>query len=152
MDLYFCHENELAWFRSYLGERYQCVKYDSVLSDPLPVKIGVPHLGSILGPLLFIIFMNDSILEISDIRFDMHADDSTLYTTDKCVADINRSLTTYSKPLYHWIDANCMVLNADKTFCVRGNNCVMTPVKTQKLLELHVDSNLSWNVHVTKLF
>ena len=68
------------------------MKYDSVLSDPLPVKIGVPQ-GSILGPLLFIIFMNDSILEISDIRFDMYADDSTLYTTAKCVADINRSLT-----------------------------------------------------------
>ena len=108
LDLFGCRENDLAWFHSYLGERYQCVKYDSVLSDPLPVKIGVPHLGSILGPLLFIIFMNDSILEISDIRFNMYADYSTL----------NQSLTTNSKPLCDWIDANCMVLNADKTECM----------------------------------
>ena len=110
--------------------------------------------------------MNDSILEISDIRFDMYADDSTLYTTDKCVADINRSLTTNSKPLYDWIDANYMVLNADKTefmllgarqklrcanvnLCVHSNNYVVTPVMTHKLLGLHVDNNLSWNVHVT---
>ena len=50
--LYGCRENELAWFRSYLTERYQCVIYDSVLSDPLPVNIGVPS-GSILGPLLY---------------------------------------------------------------------------------------------------
>ena len=94
---------------------------------------------------------------------DMYADDSTLYTTSKCVAVINRSrtVTTNSKQLYDWIDANCMVLNADKTecmllgtrqklrcananFCVRGNY-VTTPVKTYKLLGLHVDSNLSWS-------
>ena len=62
--------------------------------------------------------MNDSILEISDMRFDMYADDSTLYTAGKCVGDINRSLTTKSKPLYNWIDANRMVLNAEKTECM----------------------------------
>ena len=56
--------------------------------------------SSILGPVLFITFMNDSILEISDIRFDMYADDSMLYTTDKCIADINQLLKTNSKPLY----------------------------------------------------
>ena len=50
--LYGCPENELAWFRSYLTERYQYVIYDSVLSYPLPVNIGVPS-GSILGPLLY---------------------------------------------------------------------------------------------------
>ena len=69
------------------------MKYDSVLSDLLPIKIGVSQ-----GSILFIIFMNDSILEISDIRVDMYADDSMLYTTGKCIADINRSLTTNSKP------------------------------------------------------
>ena len=90
------------------------MKYDSVLSDPLPVTTGVPQ-GSILGPLLFIMFMNDAILEISEARIDMYADDSTVYAAGKCVADINRTLTTHSKPLYQWINANRMVLNADKT-------------------------------------
>ena len=91
LDMYVCQGKELAWFKSYLSERFQSVRYDSVLSDPLPVTIGVPQ-GSILGPLLFITFTNDSILEISDMHFDMYADDSTLYTAGKCVGDTNRSL------------------------------------------------------------
>ena len=69
--------------------KLQWIKYDGGLSDSLPVTIGVPQ-GSILGPLLFIIFMNDSILEISPLRVHTHADNSTLYTAGKCVDDINR--------------------------------------------------------------
>ena len=112
--------------------------------------------------------MNDSILEISYMRFDMYADDSTLYTAGKGVGDINRSLTTKSKPLYNWIDANRMVLNAEKTecmllgtrqklrsasaaFCVHTDNGTVTSVDTHKLLGLHVDNCLTWSVHVTKL-
>ena len=138
-----------------------------MLSDPLPVTIGVPQ-GSILGPLLFITFMNHSLLEISDMRFDIHADDSTLYAAGKCVGDINRSLTTKSKPLYNWIDANRMVFNAEKTecmllgtrhrrrsasaaLCVHTDNGTVTSVDTHTLLGLHVDNSLTWRVHVTKL-
>ena len=138
-----------------------------MLSDPLQVTIGVPQ-GSILGPLLFIAFLNDSLLEISDMRFDMHADDSTLYAAGKCVGDINRSLTTKSKTLYNWIDANRMVFNAENTecmllgtrqrlrsasaeFCVHTDNGTVTSDDKHKLLGLHVDNSLTWRVHVTKL-
>ena len=91
----------------------------------------------------------------------MYADDSTLYTTGKCFADITRSLTTNSKPLYECVDGYCMVLNADKTECmilgtrkkmqcanakfsVRSNKYVVTPVTTHKLFGC-------LNMHVTKL-
>ena len=46
LDMYVCQGKELAWFKSYLSERFQSVKYDGVLSGPLPVTIGVPQ-GSI---------------------------------------------------------------------------------------------------------
>ena len=87
-------------------------------------------------------------------------------------ADINRTLTTHSKPLYQWINANRMVLNGDKTecmllgtrqklqratpnFCVYGNNSIVKPVQVHKLLGLYVDSNLTWNIapgYLTDLF
>ena len=90
------------------------------------------------------------------------------FAAGKCVGDINRSLTTKSKPLYNWIDANRMVLNAEKTecvllgtrqklrsasaaFCVHTDNRTVTSVDTHKLLGLHVDNSLTWSVHVTKL-
>ena len=139
-----------------------------MLSDPLPVTTGVPQ-GSILGPLYFIFFMNNKpILDISQSRIDMYADDSTFYAAGKCMADINWSLTTHSKPSYQWINANHMVLNGDKTeckllgtrqklqcatpnFCVYGNNSIVKPVQVHNLFGIYVDSNLSWNTHVSKL-
>ena len=104
--------------------------------------------------------MNNAILEISEARIDMYAGDSTVYAASKCVADINRTLTTHSKPLYQRINANRMVLNADKTecmllgtrqklqratpnFCVYGNNSIVKLVEVHKLLGLYVDSNLT---------
>ena len=86
----------------------------------------------------------------------------------KHYSDINRSLTTKSKPLYNWIDANRMVLNAEKTecmllgtrqklrsasaaFCAHNDNRTVTSVDTHTLLGLHVDNSLTWSVHVAKL-
>ncbi len=62
MELYGCQTVTMSWFRSYLFNRQQCVSYDGHLSSLKNVNLGVPQ-GSILGPLMFILFMNDLILE-----------------------------------------------------------------------------------------
>ncbi len=85
---------------AYLEDRYQSGSYYGHLSDPLPVTLGVPH-GSILNPLLFIIFVNNLILEVDNTHLEMYADDSTLYTADASVEHIHNSLTVQSKPIYH---------------------------------------------------
>ena len=68
---------EYNWFHSYLSERSQFVKIDDTLSSPLPLQTGVPQ-GSILGPLLFIIYMNDVCESSSLFEFILYADDTTL--------------------------------------------------------------------------
>ncbi len=71
---------ELGWFKSYLSNRIQQVNFKQTLSDEQQVTIGVPQ-WSILGPMLFIIFMNDALDAIKQI-LDLYADDTTLQTSD----------------------------------------------------------------------
>ncbi len=92
LHLYGCRDTSLQWFSSYLNGCYQRVSYDSHLSDPLPITLGVPQ-GSILGPLFFILFMNNLVLEVENAHLEMYADDSTLYTAAKSVETINNTLT-----------------------------------------------------------
>ena len=92
-------KNTMQIFRSYLSNRLQCVRYEGMMSDTQEVTIGVPQ-GSILGPFFFIIFMNDTVLELKcSSEFEMFVDDSTHYTSSKTVHDQNMKLTENSKPI-----------------------------------------------------
>ncbi len=77
LEIYNLDDNSLCWFKSYLQVWYQCVQFKGKMSETRPVTHGVPQ-GIILGPLLFIIFMNDLPLYVNS-DFDMYADDSTLH-------------------------------------------------------------------------
>ena len=72
------NENVISWFNSYLSERTQFVKYNSRVSSELPIQGGVPH-GSVLGPILFILYVNDLVNIFTDCNFTMYADDTNLY-------------------------------------------------------------------------
>ncbi len=81
LSLYQCDDLTINWFKSYLQDREQCVIFKGNLSITNTVAHGVPQ-GSILGPLLFITFMNDLPLYI-DSPLHMYADDSTIHVTGK---------------------------------------------------------------------
>ncbi len=86
LKIYQCDERTLNWFKSYLQGRTQCVQFKSKISDTITMTHGVPQ-GSILVPLLFILFMLDVESEL-----DMYADDSTLCATGKTVEDLDVKL------------------------------------------------------------
>ena len=77
-------KNVLALFNSYMTNRTQQVQIGNALSNKCPLKYGV-HEGSILGSLLFILYVSDLPLSISNCNTDMYADDSTIHISGKIV-------------------------------------------------------------------
>ena len=104
----------LEWFTSYFTGRSQYVEIDGVSSNVLSLSTGVPQ-GSILGPLLFLIYMNDIPYCTKYFNFILYADDTTLSNTIQIPSmsplDINDELAK----VYDWLAVNTLSLNVKKT-------------------------------------
>ena len=157
----------LAWFKSYLSDRTQAVNINSTLSDFKNIEIGVPQ-GSILGPLLFIIFVNslpDSIH--NDCKCVMYADDTTLLLNSSDPTTLQNDLNSNLDKIADWFKANKLTLNIKKTklmlFGTKKSLCKFKDVSLKydgitiervekfKYLGVSFDPQLSWNEHVNYL-
>lgn len=104
---------ELEWFTDYLFDRHICVSYHTSTSLLQPVTTGVPQ-GSILGPLLFVVFFNDVTDVVKKAKLIKYADDTVLYFGSKDVIVINNTLTDELKCLAEWLDENELLINLKK--------------------------------------
>ena len=87
LQVYGLNTNSLKWFQSYLSGRYQKVCGDGKLSEPL----GIHSAGSILGPALFLLFINDLPLVLKN-NIGIYADDSTLYASAPTLAEVEAKI------------------------------------------------------------
>ena len=104
----------LKWFQSYLFGRKQFVTFNGVSSELLVNSCGVPQ-GSVLGPLLFLLYIND-LPNISKIlNFDLFADDTNIYYESNSLNELEKTVNKELSKLYLWLNVNRLSLNIDKT-------------------------------------
>ena len=151
----------LNWFRSYLSNRRQYVSIDGYSSTEAFMEYGVPQ-GSILGPLLFLIYINDLHKAIKTSIVRHFADDTNLIIKNKDAKKITRDLNLDLRFLTKWLRANKIALNKTKTelvifrskwkkisydINVKINGRKIIPSTSLKYLGLYIDQHLDWSVH-----
>lgn len=159
------------WFQNYLFERKQYLNFNGVLSDTLRITCGVPQ-GSILGPILFLLYIND-IQNSTALKLLSFADDTTIYASSPNINDLVEHTNSEMLKVYKWLCSNKLSLNISKTnYSLFGptvnkcqiavnaitlNNTViarsgkLNKSKPLKFLGLCLDENLTWRNHISYL-
>ncbi|MCG8047471.1 MAG: reverse transcriptase domain-containing protein, partial [Candidatus Thiodiazotropha endolucinida] len=166
LSLYKFSQKTTQWFESYLCCRQQAIVYDKGISEFSHVRSGVPQ-GSILGPTLFLIFINDLPLFLKYCYADLYADDATLHTHNMDKLIVESHLQSDFNDSKHWSKSNKMHIHDQKTSCmtigtryridgshlldITSDNTNIKQVSNQKLLGLHIDEHLNWSTHIDHL-
>ena len=146
-------ELTLSWLESYLTNRQQCVKVNGSISGLLPIVYGVPQ-GSILGPILYSLYIND-IVNIVDCGIILYADDTVIYHQDHQVLQAtleritdwcNDNLLTINVKKSHWLKLKICAeeVNLQNVPKFKINNLELVQVEVYKYLGVFVDVNLNF--------
>jgi Reverse transcriptase (RNA-dependent DNA polymerase) len=164
-NLFRFSESAIKLIKSYLTGRSQCVFANGALSSFLPVTQGVPQ-GSILGPLLFSLFINDISSCIKFSNYHIYADDVQIYLSGRegGIASVINQINSDLASVSHWSTENGLCLNSQKTqvMAIHRNPCsVLPPVKIGdtimpystkvKNLGVIMNCNLTWNDQISSI-
>lgn len=155
----------LKWIASYLSDRYQCVQVSNVVSPKVRTTHGVPQ-GSVLGPVLFLVYVNHIEQSIQHGKITQYADDTTLCLKSKTLDDLElNSYLDVNSCIQFFSQINLETNNSKSNvthFRPRGPQSVSVPVvlvndeilkssESTKFLGMYLDGGLTWNEHVEQL-
>ena len=152
------------WFTSYLSNRKQCVSIDSTISTCRTLSCGVPQGSILVGPLLFLIYINDITSSSKLLSYVLFADDSNLFYSHKNIVTLVNIINIELRSVSDWIKSNKLSLNLKKTTCMLFSNkhtvlpidicidnMVINLTNSVKFLGLYIDNKLSWKYHIDYL-
>uniref|UniRef100_A0A8C7XUM2 Reverse transcriptase domain-containing protein n=1 Tax=Oryzias sinensis TaxID=183150 RepID=A0A8C7XUM2_9TELE len=160
LEVYGIRGLALTWVKSYLMGRKQFVKIDEYTSETKEIRCGVPQ-GSILGPLLFNIYIND-IFNVSKLmKLILFADDTNIFYSTDNQRELIKVVNTELNNIKLWMDYNKLSLNLNKTKVmffgnyntnkepsIVINNVLIERVTEIKFLGVFIDDKLSWKPHI----
>ena len=155
----------LSWFQSYLSNRKQFVSINGHSSSLTNITCGVPQ-GSVLGPLLFLIYINDLPNSSQFLSFFLFADDTNIYCDSDNLQLLTKKINRELKKVKLWLDSNKLALNIEKTNFVLFHSSrrklseftnlkigkqFIQRTKYVKFLGVLMDEHLTWKYHTTEL-
>ena len=162
LEYYGIRGTQLQWIRSYLTNREQCVQVGNKRSTFLQITCGVPQ-GSVLGPLLFLIYINDIVKSSKILKFQLFADDTCLFYSHRDTKTIESTVNSELTLIYDWLLANKLSLNVKKSNVLTFRNKSQTdqmmlnlkineqPIEEKisaKYLGILFDNKLTWIHHI----